>query len=159
MEPVDPVWPGGYRVLAFFLGCWFTGLPTVPFFTDPFLARSRCFSGQPQDMTSPVTITRLRASTASYSWHSQTFPIHLEWKTIVRLCFYMLITQLFDFLDYWELQLHSFIIILYHYMLSLLFTIYHGIIKILLYCTRTLYYIFASLRILLFLLVTFYCTQ
>lgn len=43
-----------YLVLAFFLGCWLTGLPTVPFFTDPFLARSLCFSGQPQDARSSV---------------------------------------------------------------------------------------------------------
>lgn len=43
-----------YLVLAFFLGCWLTGLPTVPFFTDPFLARSLCFSGQPQDVRSSV---------------------------------------------------------------------------------------------------------
>lgn len=39
-----------HRVLAmtlFFLGCWLTGLPTVlPFFNEPFLASSRCFSAQ-----------------------------------------------------------------------------------------------------------------
>lgn len=39
-----------YLVLAFFLGCWLTGLPTVPFFTEPFLARSLCFSRKPQDV-------------------------------------------------------------------------------------------------------------
>ena len=43
-----------YLVRAFFLGCWLTGLPTVPFFTDPFLARSLCFSEQPQDVRSSV---------------------------------------------------------------------------------------------------------
>lgn len=38
-----------YLVLAFFLGCWLTGLPTVPFFTEPFRARSLCFSTKPQN--------------------------------------------------------------------------------------------------------------
>lgn len=28
----------------FFLGCWFTGLPMLPFFREPFRASSRCFS-------------------------------------------------------------------------------------------------------------------
>lgn len=28
----------------FFLGCWLTGLPMLPFFRDPFRASSRCFS-------------------------------------------------------------------------------------------------------------------
>ena len=42
-------WGGGglYLVRAmtlFFLGCWLTGLPMLPFFREPFRASSRCFS-------------------------------------------------------------------------------------------------------------------
>ena len=41
-------WLGGaYLVRAmtlFFLGCWLTGLPMLPFFREPFRASSRCFS-------------------------------------------------------------------------------------------------------------------
>lgn len=40
------VW-GVYLVRAmtmFFLGCWITGLPMLPFFREPFRASSRCFS-------------------------------------------------------------------------------------------------------------------
>lgn len=38
---------GLYLVRAmtlFFLGCWLTGLPMLPFFREPFRASSRCFS-------------------------------------------------------------------------------------------------------------------
>lgn len=38
---------GVYLVRAmtvFFLGCWITGLPILPFFREPFRASSRCFS-------------------------------------------------------------------------------------------------------------------
>ena len=38
---------GPYLVRAmtlFFLGCWLTGLPMLPFFREPFRASSRCFS-------------------------------------------------------------------------------------------------------------------
>ena len=30
----------------FFLGCWLTGLPMLPFFREPFRASSRCFSAE-----------------------------------------------------------------------------------------------------------------
>lgn len=31
-------------ITLFFLGCWLTGLPMLPFFREPFRASSRCFS-------------------------------------------------------------------------------------------------------------------
>ena len=40
---------GLYLVRAmtlFFLGCWLTGLPMLPFFREPFRASSRCFSAR-----------------------------------------------------------------------------------------------------------------
>lgn len=45
-----------YLVLAFFLGCWLTGLPTVPFFTEPFLARSLCFSAKSQNTSGSTNL-------------------------------------------------------------------------------------------------------
>lgn len=44
---VGRVCVGVYLVRAmtvFFLGCWITGLPILPFFREPFRASSRCFS-------------------------------------------------------------------------------------------------------------------
>lgn len=40
---------GPYLVRAmtlFFLGCWLTGLPMLPFFREPFRASSLCFSAE-----------------------------------------------------------------------------------------------------------------
>lgn len=48
------------RVLAmtlFFLGCWLTGLPAVPFFKDPFLASSRCFSTKKKKHQQPIALS------------------------------------------------------------------------------------------------------
>lgn len=58
---------GRYLVLAFFLGCWLTGLPTVPFFTEPFRARSLCFSTKPtqsMSVSEEGIINLTKASTA-----------------------------------------------------------------------------------------------
>lgn len=69
----------------FFLGCWLTGLPMLPFFREPFRASSRCFSaGDMGRKLCPAPRPRRLTTQGSLGWASMVIPL-ASLRTEVRV--------------------------------------------------------------------------